>query len=125
MTGVQTCALPISGECVGQVASQTLDSIQVISDVSVLPILRPLVMFDKNDIIAVAEKIGTFDISIRPFEDCCTVFTPVNPVTRPAVYKAEFYEKAFDFVPYVIECIEKSETIFVKYKEKRAEDALF
>lgn len=119
------CKALITGECVGQVASQTLDSIQVISDVAVLPILRPLVMFDKNDIISVAEKIGTFDISIRPFEDCCTVFTPINPVTRPAIHKAEFYEKAFDFWPYVIECIEKSETIFVKYNEKRAEDALF
>lgn len=119
------CKALITGECVGQVASQTLDSIQVISDVSVLPILRPLVMFDKNDIIAIAEKIGTFDISIRPFEDCCTVFTPINPVTRPVIYKAEFYEKAFDFLPYVIECVEKSETIFVKYSEKRAEDALF
>lgn len=121
----RNCKALITGECVGQVASQTLDSIQVISDVAQLPILRPLVMFDKNDIISVAERIGTFDISIRPFEDCCTVFTPINPVTRPAIHKAEFYEKAFDYLPYVIECIEKSETIFVKYNEKRAEDALF
>lgn len=119
------CKALITGECVGQVASQTLDSIHVISAVADLPILRPLVMFDKNDIIAIAEKIGTFDISIRPYEDCCTIFTPVNPVTRPALHKAEFYEKSFDFVPFVIECIEKAETVFVKYNKKRAEDTLF
>ena len=119
------CKALITGECVGQVASQTLDSIQVISDVAEFPILRPLVMWDKNDIISLAQKIGTYEISIRPYEDCCTVFTPINPVTRPAIYKAEFYEKAFDFSPFVIECVEKSETIFVKYNEKRAEDTLF
>lgn len=119
------CKALVTGECVGQVASQTLDSLQVISDVSILPILRPLVMFDKNDIIAIAEKIGTYEISIRPYEDCCTVFTPINPVTRPAIYKAESFEKAFDFAPYVIECVEKSQTVFVKYNEKRAEDTLF
>jgi thiamine biosynthesis protein ThiI len=119
------CKALITGECVGQVASQTLESIQVISDVAALPILRPLVMFDKNDIIAIAEKIGTYEISIRPYEDCCTVFIPVNPVTRPAIYKAEFYEKSFDFMPFVIECIDNAETVFVKYNKKRTEDALF
>ncbi|MBV1709124.1 MAG: tRNA 4-thiouridine(8) synthase ThiI [Erysipelothrix sp.] len=119
------CKALITGECVGQVASQTLDSIQVISNVASLPILRPLVMFDKNDIIAIAEKIGTYETSIRPYEDCCTVFTPVNPVTRPFIQKAENFEKSFDFRPYVIECIEKAETVFVKYNEKRAEDTLF
>lgn len=119
------CKALITGECVGQVASQTLESIQVISAVATLPILRPLITYDKNEIIELAEKIDTYDISIRPYEDCCTVFTPVNPVTRPALYKAENYEKSFDFTPYVVECVEKSQTIFVKYEEKRAEDTLF
>lgn len=119
------CKALITGECVGQVASQTLESIQVISAVAALPILRPLIMYDKNEIIEMAEKIGTYDISIRPYEDCCTVFTPVSPVTRPALYKAEYYEKSFDFIPYVIECVEKSQTVFVKYDEKRTEDTLF
>lgn len=119
------CKALITGECIGQVASQTLESIQVISSVATLPILRPLITYDKNEIISLAEKIGTFEISIRPYEDCCTVFTPVNPVTRPAIHRALHYEKSFDYAPYVIECVEKSQTVFVKYEKKQAEDALF
>src|SRR5699024_2123262 len=73
----------ITGESLGQVASQTLSSMHVINEVTNIPVLRPLVSFDKEEIIKHAKKIGTYDISIRPYEDCCTVFVPKSPVTNP------------------------------------------
>ncbi len=82
----------VTGESVGQVASQTLESLVVTDDAVDMPILRPLIGFDKIEIMNIAEKIGTYDISILPYEDCCTVFVPRHPVTRPkldAVLKAE------------------------------------
>ena len=72
-----------SGESVGQVASQTIDSLNVINEVTNIPVLRPLCTYDKVDIIRISEKIGTYDISIRPYEDCCTIFAPVKPKTSP------------------------------------------
>ena len=73
----------INGESIGQVASQTLQSMRVVNEVTNLPILRPLATFDKEEIIEVARKIKTYDISIRPYEDCCTVFVPEHPVIKP------------------------------------------
>ncbi|WP_102691052.1 tRNA uracil 4-sulfurtransferase ThiI [Rummeliibacillus pycnus] len=87
----------VTGENLGQVASQTLESLAAINDVTTTPILRPLITFDKLEIIEVAQKIGTYDISIRPFEDCCTVFTPANPKTKPRVEKMNYYESFTDF----------------------------
>lgn len=78
----------INGESIGQVASQTLQSMKVVNDVTNLPILRPLATFDKEEIIEVARKIKTYDISIRPYEDCCTVFVPEHPVIKPTVEEA-------------------------------------
>jgi len=78
----------INGESIGQVASQTLQSMKVVNDVTNLPILRPLSTFDKEEIIEVARKIKTYDISIRPYEDCCTVFVPEHPVIKPTVEEA-------------------------------------
>ncbi len=81
---VETDALGIvSGESLGQVASQTLDSLTAINAVTSTPILRPLISSDKLEIIDFAKKIGTYDISIRPYEDCCTIFTPAKPKTKP------------------------------------------
>ncbi|MDN6029330.1 MAG: tRNA uracil 4-sulfurtransferase ThiI [Lactobacillus sp.] len=86
----------INGESIGQVASQTLDSMIAINDVTAMPVLRPVVTMDKNEIIALAEKIGTFDLSIAPFEDCCTIFAPPRPKTKPKLDKARLYEQELD-----------------------------
>ncbi|GKV64798.1 MULTISPECIES: tRNA uracil 4-sulfurtransferase ThiI [unclassified Sporosarcina] len=87
----------ITGESLGQVASQTLDSLTAINEVTNTPILRPLIAMDKLEIIQVAEKIGTYSISIRPYEDCCTVFTPSSSKTKPQVEKVRYYESFQDF----------------------------
>ena len=91
------CLAISSGESVGQVASQTLDSMNVINAVTNMPVLRPVVTYDKTDIIALARKIDTFDISIRPFEDCCTIFTPKNPKTRPSMEEVLKFEEKWDY----------------------------
>ena len=87
----------INGESVGQVASQTLDSMFVINSVTNIPVLRPLVTYDKNDIIKISRHIDCFDISIKPFEDCCTVYVPKNPVIKPNMEKCEEYEAKFNY----------------------------
>lgn len=73
----------VNGESIGQVASQTLESMKVVNDVTNIPIIRPLATFDKEEIVSIARRIKTFDISIRPYEDCCTVFVPEHPVIKP------------------------------------------
>ncbi|MFA5449417.1 MAG: tRNA uracil 4-sulfurtransferase ThiI [Clostridia bacterium] len=82
----------ITGESLGQVASQTIESISVTDSVVNMPVFRPLIGSDKEEIITTAKRIDTFDISIRPYEDCCTVFLPKNPVIRPKIKDAEHYE---------------------------------
>lgn len=77
----------INGESIGQVASQTLESMRVVNDVTNLPIIRPVATYDKEEIIKVARKINTYDVSIRPYEDCCTVFVPEHPVIKPKLEK--------------------------------------
>ena len=77
----------MTGESLGQVASQTLESLTAINAVTSTPILRPLISTDKLDIIKIAEKIGTYETSIQPFEDCCTIFTPASPKTKPSLKK--------------------------------------
>ncbi len=86
----------VTGESLGQVASQTLESLQVISDVTGMLILRPLIGMDKHEIIARAEVIDTYKTSIQPYEDCCTLFVPKRPVTRPNLKAVEEAEKALD-----------------------------
>lgn len=104
----------ITGESVGQVASQTLESMFAINDVTTTPILRPLIMMDKTDIIKIAQDIDTHDISIQPFEDCCTVFVPASPKTKPKKEKVQFYESFVDFEPFIQEAVEGTETLLVK-----------
>ncbi len=86
----------LNGESVGQVASQTLESMKVIEEVTTMPVLRPLITYDKLDIISIAKKIKTYDISIRPFNDCCSVYVPKNPITKPKSKNAIRYERAVD-----------------------------
>ncbi|MDF7682552.1 tRNA 4-thiouridine(8) synthase ThiI [Lactobacillus sp. ESL0679] len=85
-----------NGESVGQVASQTLESMLAINDVTTTPVVRPVATMDKTEIIRLAEEIGTFDLSIKPFEDCCTIFAPPRPKTKPKVDKAREYEARLD-----------------------------
>ncbi|GAF40571.1 thiamine biosynthesis tRNA modification protein ThiI [Agrilactobacillus composti DSM 18527 = JCM 14202] len=85
-----------NGESVGQVASQTLSSMAAINDVTTTPIIRPVATLDKNEIIDIARKIDTFDLSVQPFEDCCTIFAPPQPKTHPNLEKTRHYEQALD-----------------------------
>lgn len=85
-----------NGESVGQVASQTLESMAAINDVTTTPVIRPVATMDKTEIINLAEKIGTFDLSIQPFEDCCTIFAPPRPKTKPKIEKAREFENRLD-----------------------------
>ena len=112
------CLALASGESVGQVASQTLQSMVAINAVTSYPIIRPLSTFDKNETIDIAKKIGTYDISIRPYEDCCTIFTPRHPVTRPKIDICEDIEKKIDFEAMVEECVQTAETILIGGEEE-------
>ncbi|WP_457801650.1 tRNA uracil 4-sulfurtransferase ThiI [Limosilactobacillus reuteri] len=85
-----------NGESLGQVASQTMESMLAINDVTSYPVLRPVLSFDKTEIIKIAQDIDTYDLSILPYEDCCTVFTPPSPKTRPNVERTREYEKQLD-----------------------------
>jgi thiamine biosynthesis protein ThiI len=102
-----------TGESVGQVASQTLESMYVINEVTKMPVLRPLVGFDKEEIVARAQRIGTFDISIRPYEDCCTVVLPAHPKIKPRLNEAQEMEKALDIEALVEDALAHTETVIV------------
>ena len=112
-----------TGESVGQVASQTLESIAVINETIQIPVLRPLVCFDKVEIIDLARKIGTYETSILPFEDCCTIFDPKNPVTHPTSEKSVYYESLFDYESKLNEAVASQEVVTV-YKRKEEEEFL-
>lgn len=101
----------VTGESLGQVASQTLESMRAINDVTSTPVLRPLIAVDKLDIIEVARKIGTHDISILPYEDCCTIFTPPSPKTRPKLEKVQHFESFVNFEEMINEAVGNMETI--------------
>lgn len=90
------CKAIVTGESLGQVASQTIQALVVSDDVSTLPVLRPLIGMDKEEIVRVARHVGTFDTSILPYEDCCTVFTPRHPKTKPDLEEVREYEAALD-----------------------------
>lgn len=104
----------VTGESLGQVASQTLESMQAVGSVSGMLILRPLLCMDKHEIINRAQAIETYDISIRPFEDCCTLFVPRHPVTRPSVKQLDEAEAALAMEELLGEALEEIETITVR-----------
>ena len=112
----------VNGENLGQVASQTLKSMYAINDVTSTPILRPLISLDKEDIIKKAKEIGTFEVSIQPYEDCCTIFTPKNPVTEPDFDKVVKYESVFNFDNLVQEAADNVETIEINKDYKTEKD---
>lgn len=107
----------ITGESLGQVASQTIESMSVVGNVvKDVQIMRPLVAFDKQDTIDIARKINTYDISIKPYEDCCTVFVPDNPVTRPKLANVEREEAKFDVDKIVDEAYLTIEKVTIRAK---------
>ena len=103
----------VNGESVGQVASQTLGSMHTINSVTNVPVLRPVCTYDKNEIIKISRKIDTYDISIKPFEDCCTVYVPKSPATAPTIEHSVNYEKAFDYATLVDEAVENVKTVSI------------
>jgi len=107
------CLCLVNGESVGQVASQTLGSINTINSVTNYPIIRPLCTYDKIDIINLSKKIDCYDLSIKPFEDCCTVYVPKAPATAPKKHLAEKYEEAFNYEEMVDWCVENTNSITI------------
>ena len=110
------CKILVNGESIGQVASQTLNSMNVINEVVKIPVIRPLACFDKLEIIEKAEKIGTYETSILPFEDCCTIFVPEHPVINPEFAKAREYEELIDWKDMVYKAVKEHDVIRIKHK---------
>ncbi len=108
------CKALVTGECLGQVASQTMDALRVSEDVTELPVLRPLIGMDKEEIVTIARHIGTFDTSILPYEDCCTVFTPRHPKTKPHVEDVREMEQALDIEGLCRRAMEGRELVRIK-----------
>ena len=104
----------VTGESVGQVASQTLEAMACTNAVCTLPVLRPVVGMDKEEIVRIARKIGTFETSILPYEDCCTFFTPKHPKTRPQVADLEEAEQALDVGALVAEAVAGIERVMLE-----------
>ena len=104
----EECGALITGESLGQVASQTLQAIVCTDEAARMPVFRPLIGMDKVEIIEYARRIGTFDLSILPYEDCCTVFTPRHPRTRPELKSVEAAEAALDVGALVEDCVSKA-----------------
>lgn len=104
----------VTGESLGQVASQTMQSMTVTNSVVSLPVFRPVIAYDKEEIMSVAKNIGTYETSILPYEDCCTVFLPKNPVIRPTIKRAEYLEKNLDIENLINEALANEEIIEIK-----------
>lgn len=123
---MNNCKILVNGESIGQVASQTLTSMNVINEVVKIPVIRPVACFDKLEIIDLAKKIETYETSILPYEDCCTIFVPEHPVINPIVSEAREYEKAFDYETLIYEAIKNHEVIKISLKDegKEFEDIL-
>lgn len=108
------CKALITGESLGQVASQTIDALHCTNAVATVPVFRPLIGMDKDEIIDIARRIDTFETSLQPFEDCCTVFTPKHPKTRPTVEMFEEAEAQFDFAPLIERAVQESRYHYIE-----------
>lgn len=108
---LHNCKIIVNGESIGQVASQTLSSMNVINNVVSMPVIRPVACMDKLEIIDISKNIGTYETSILPYEDCCTIFLPKHPVINPELERCLMYEKRFDYQSLVDECVANIETI--------------
>ncbi len=111
-----------TGESLGQVASQTMESMNAINEVTNYPILRPLVAMDKDDIVKISRTIDTYDISIRPYEDCCTIFVPKSPKTRPSREKVNQFESQADFSELIEEAVNGIEVVTLTGKAEAEEE---
>ena len=118
------CKVIINGESIGQVASQTLTSMASINSVTNMPVIRPVACLDKLEIIDIAKRIDTYETSILPFEDCCTIFVPEHPVINPTIEKCLEYEKLIDVDSLLKEAIDNTETIRIENKVNNFEDVL-
>ena len=108
----------INGESIGQVASQTLTSMNAINEVVSMPVIRPLACFDKLDIIDIAQKIDTYETSILPFIDCCTIFVPKHPVINPSIEKCYEYEELIPYKDLIYKAVKNHEVITIKAHEE-------
>ena len=111
----------INGESIGQVASQTLTSMSAINEVVKIPVIRPLACFDKLEIIDIAKKIDTYETSILPYEDCCTIFVPKHPVINPSKEKCVEYEALIPYKDLIYTAIKNHEVINIKVGEEETE----
>jgi len=108
----------VNGESIGQVASQTLTSMSAINEVVKIPVIRPVACFDKLEIIDIAKKIDTYETSILPYEDCCTIFVPDHPVINPQKEKCEEYEKLINYEDMIYRAVKSKNTITIKVEEE-------
>lgn len=104
----------VTGESIGQVASQTLESLGVTDCATVMPVMRPLIGMDKDEIVTIARKIGTFKTSVLPYEDCCTVFVPKHPKIKPVLSFVEKAEEVLDIEEIIKKCIDETETLYIE-----------
>lgn len=111
------CQALITGESVGQVASQTMAALACTDAVCKIPVFRPCIGMDKTEIIEISRKIDTFDISTLPYEDCCTVFTPKHPKVRPHLEEIEKAQNSFDFAPMIQKAVEETEMKVFNFKK--------
>ena len=114
----------INGESIGQVASQTLTSMSVINNVTNMPVIRPVACLDKLEIIDISKKINAYDISILPYEDCCTIFVPDHPVINPTLDKALEYENLIDYESLINNAVNNVNTIKIQNKKEEYSDVL-
>lgn len=114
----------INGECIGQVASQTLTSMSCINDVTRMLIIRPLACFDKEEIINISKQIGTYETSILPYEDCCTIFVAKHPIINPVLETCIKYEDTIDYKTMINDAISNIKTITINYDDKKEYEGL-
>ena len=115
----RNCLVLINGESVGQVASQTLTSMQVINNVTNIPVIRPVACLDKLEIINISQEIDTYETSILPYEDCCTIFLPKHPVINPKLEKCIEYEKNIDYKKLIDDALENIQTIDLNIEKNK------
>lgn len=120
----ENCKCIVNGESIGQVASQTLTSMNAINEVVKMPVIRPVCCLDKLEIIDIAKKIGTYETSILPYEDCCTIFVPEHPVINPEKELAREYEERLDYNALIKEAIKTKKTITLPRKEEKFDNIL-
>ena len=118
------CKVLVNGESIGQVASQTLNSMNCINEVIKMPVIRPVACFDKLEIIDLAKKIGTYDTSILPYEDCCTIFVPKHPVINPVLSKCYEYEELINYKDMIYRAIKNEDVVKVTVNDNENDEFL-